>query len=64
MGVVHAGSCDAVDFEDRLNVPGTELVMRDTVVSSLIELGTLHVFAAPLMHLRLFVLTAAAISVR
>ena len=52
-----------MNFGDFLNVPEAELMMRDMVVSFLIELGTLHLFAAPLMHLRLFVLTIAAISV-
>ena len=60
MGLVHAGFCDAVDFEDLLNVPEAELVMRDIVVSFLIELGTLHFVAAPPKHLLLFVLIIAS----
>ena len=57
--MVHAGFCDAVDFEDLLNVPEAELVMRDIVVSFLIELGTLHFVAAPLKHPLPFVLIIA-----
>ena len=60
MGLAHAGFCDAVDFEDLLNVPEAKFVMRDIVVSFLIELGKLHFVAAPLMHLLLFVLIFAS----
>ena len=59
MGLAHAGFCDAADFEDLLNVPEAELVMRDIAVSFLIELGTLHFVAAPLKHPLPFVLTIA-----
>ena len=59
MGVVHAGFCDAVDFEDLLNVPEAELMMMDMVVSFLIELGTLPLVAAPLKHPLPWVLTIA-----
>ena len=46
-----------MDFEDLLNVPEAELMMRDMVVSFLIDLGTLHFVAAPLKHPLPFVLT-------
>ena len=59
MGLVHAGFCDAVDFEDLRNVPEAELVVRNIVVSLLSELGAVHFVASLLMHLLQLVFSIA-----